>query len=474
MAALDFPPDPINGTTYTGDNGITYTYQDGKWIGSGASSSTPPTKLKNSTYELNLYANAAVSFPNYTFPISDGDSGQVLTTNGDGAITFASPVGGTLDNLSDVVITEAASGQVLKYDGTNWVNSTDSYDGGLPIATDSVAGVMKLGEGFVLDGSNKVTTSKLYSTNLTQPTQHYRLELDTNGVVVLPDQSIINGSTLRGIYGTGEANYTGITIGPDASHREESWVWVDKDGAHVGTQYSGDIGTAHQWNFTNDGIFTLPAGGDIRNSSNVSVLNTVGPSLVNGEYTVTLNEYGTLTIPGPLVSTNTGTMRFNSDVNFEIEANNRIQLIGAPLNLATVDSATVLGKTGDLLLDNDNKIKSYDGVRWNDVVVTKGASRDIQLAAGANFRKSTGERVAYHNEIPTDISQLADINRLLATMEPETVNIDGGGAYAMYDTPLRADGGFSSSRWGAASTIFDGGATAGTSSFTLSLNGGGA
>ena len=476
MAALDFPtnPPPQNGDTYTGDNGITYTYQNGKWTGSGASSSTPPTKLKNSTYELNLYANAAVSFPNYTFPIADGDSGQVLTTNGDGAITFASPGGGTLDNLSDVVITAAASGQVLKYNGSNWVNSTDSYEGGLPIASDSVAGVMKLGEGFVLDGSNKVTTRKLYSTNSTNQNQHYRLELDTNGVVVLPDQSIINGSTLRGIYGTGDANYTGITIGPDAAHREESWVWVDKDGAHVGTRYSGDISAAKQWDFTNAGIFTLPAGGDIRNSSNVSVLNTVGPSLVNGEYTVTLDEYGALIIPGPLVSTQLGTMRFTSDVNFEIEANNRIQLIGAPLNLSEVDSATVLGKSGDVLVDIDNKIKSYDGVRWNDVVVTKGNSKDVQLGAGANFRKSTGERVAYHTEIPTDISQLADINNLLATMEPETVNIDGGGAYAMYDTPLRADGGFSSSRWGAASTIFDGGATAGTSSFTLSLNGGGA
>jgi hypothetical protein len=474
MAALDFPSDPSNGTTYTGDNGITYTYQNGKWIGTGASTSTVPTKLKNNTYELNLYANAAVSFPNYRFPISDGTDGQTLTTNGSGVLSFANPSSGTLDNLSDVVITSAANGQILKYNGSNWVNSTDGYDGGLPIASDSVAGVMKLGEGFVLDGSNKVTTRKLYSTNSTNQNQHYRLELDTNGVVVLPDQSIINGSTLRGIYGTGDANYTGITIGPNAAHREESWVWVDKDGAHVGTRYSGTISAAKQWDFTNDGIFTLPAGGDIRNSSNVSVINTPGTHLVNGEYTVALDQYGTLTIPGSLVSTQLGTMHFNSDVNFEIEANNRIQLIGAPLNLATVDSATVLGKTGDLLLDTDNKIKSYDGVRWNDVVVTKGNSKDIQLAAGANFRKSTGERVAYHNEIPTDISQLADINNLLATIEPETVNIDGGGAYAMYDTPLRADGGFSSSRWGAASTIFDGGATAGTSSFTLSLNGGGA
>jgi hypothetical protein len=390
-------------------------------------------------------------------------------------LSFANPSSGTLDNLSDVVITSAANGQILKYNGSNWVNSTDSYEGGLPVASSSVAGVMKLGEGFVLDGSNKVTTRKLYSTNSTNQNQHYRLELDTNGVVVLPDQSIINGSTLRGIYGTGDANYTGITIGPDAAHREESWVWVDKDGAHVGTRYSGTISAAKQWDFTNTGIFTLPAGGDIRNSSNVSVLNTPGTHLVNGDYSVTLGSDGTLTIPGSLVSTQLGNMRFTSSVDFEIEANNRIKLLGAPLNLPEVAPAEVLGLSGDLLVDsNDHKIKAYDGVRWNDVVTTQGASRDILLDAGANFRKSTGERVAYRTEIPTDISQLADINNLLATITQETINIDGGGAYAMFETALRADGGFSGSRWGAASTIFDGGAGAGTAVFELALNGGGA
>ena len=466
--ALTFPPDPINGETYTGDNGITYTYQDGKWIGSGSAGSTVPTKLKNSTYEVNLYANAAVSFPNYAFPISDGEAGQVLTTDGSGALSFANQSGGALDNLTDVVITEATSGQVLKYDGANWVNSTDSYDGGLPVASSTVAGVMKLGEGFVLDGNNKVTTSKLYSTNLTQPTQHYRLELDTNGVVHLPDQSIINGATLRSVAG----NYAGITAGPTTEHNEESWVWVDNDGAHIATQYNT---SAKQWDFDNNGIFRLPAGGDIRNSSNVSVLNTLGPTLVNGEYSVTLGSDGTLTIPGSLVSTQLGTMRFTSDVNFEIEANNRISLLGAPVNLPEVAPAEVMGLSGDMLVDsNDGKIKAYDGHRWNEVVTTHGVSKDIVLDAGANFRKSTGERVAYRNELPTDISQLSDHTGIIPTISQETINIDGGGAYAMFETALRADGGFSGARWGAASTVFDGGATAGTAVFELALNGGGA
>jgi len=145
---------------------------------------------------------------------------------------------------------------------TNWNtayewgdHSIAGYLTSVPVASASVLGGIKLGEGFSTAVDNKVTTNKLYSTNLTQPNQHYRLELDTNGVVVLPDQSIINGSTLRGVYGTGDANYTGITIGPDSNHREESWVWVDHTGVSIATEYST---SAYTWKFDNNGILTLP------------------------------------------------------------------------------------------------------------------------------------------------------------------------------------------------------------------------
>ena len=164
---------------------------------------------------------------------------------------------------------------------TTWANLsylTDATGNAytLTAATTNVLGGVKLGEGFVLNASNQVTTSKLYSTNETDANVHYRLELDTNGVVVLPDQSIINGSTLRGVYGTGELNYTGITIGPDANHREESWVWVDVNGAHVAARYSGNISTAKQWDFKNDGNLQLPAGGYILNSSGQNILAGLG------------------------------------------------------------------------------------------------------------------------------------------------------------------------------------------------------
>jgi hypothetical protein len=119
--------------------------------------------------------------------------------------------------------------------------------------------ISDFGEGFSLNGADKIVTNKLYSTNETQSTQHYRLTLDTNGVVHLPDESIINGATLKTVSG----GWAGITAGP-VGHDEDSWVFVDNDGAWIATKYSTD---AFTWHFDNSGNLTLPAGGTINNQS---------------------------------------------------------------------------------------------------------------------------------------------------------------------------------------------------------------
>lgn len=156
-------------------------------------------------------------------------------------------------------------------------------NGGLTIAD--------FGEGFSVNGSGKIVTQKLYSTNSTNSAQHYRLELDNNGVVHLPDQSIINGATLKSVPG----NYAGITAGPVGAD-EDSWMWVDSTGAFIATKYN--TGPAKQWSFDNTGVLTLPPGGDIVNSNGTSVLGGgSGSTLVNGSYTVNLDGAGFLNLP---------------------------------------------------------------------------------------------------------------------------------------------------------------------------------
>jgi hypothetical protein len=118
--------------------------------------------------------------------------------------------------------------------------------------------ITDFGEGFTdsLD-DGKITTSKLYNENPNQGLNNlYVLEVTDGGVVALPDGSIINGATLKTVAG----NYAGITAGPasPAGKDEDSWVWVDNNGATIATKYSTD---AHTWTFDNDGDLTAP--GDI-------------------------------------------------------------------------------------------------------------------------------------------------------------------------------------------------------------------
>jgi hypothetical protein len=168
--------------------------------------------------------------------------------------------------------------------------------------TTAWTGITGFGEGFSLTAADKIVTNKLYSTNLTQPTQHYRLELDTNGVVVLPDGSIINGSTIRGVAGTGELNYTGITIGPNINDAEKTWMWVDHENAYVSTNNA-----AHTWTFGNDGKLTLPLGAGISETAS-------SPGLLKRKYS------GTFVLDPTWFAANAGNLVETTTINSTIQS----------------------------------------------------------------------------------------------------------------------------------------------------------
>ena len=206
-----------------------------------------------------------------------------------------------IDAGSDIVIT-TNSGNVGNTQA--WTFGTD---GTLTFPDDTVqttawTGITEFGEGFSLTADDKIVTNKLYSTNLTQPTQHYRLELDTNGVVVLPDGSIINGSTLRGIAGTGELNYTGITIGPNSNDAEKTWMWVDHANAYISTN-----NLANTWTFGIDGNLTAPGNIIIDNGTDGNIDSAGNVNINAGMATWTFANTGNLTAPGAISATGNGT-----------------------------------------------------------------------------------------------------------------------------------------------------------------------
>jgi hypothetical protein len=184
-------------------------------------------------------------------------------------------------------------------DGTSNWGQLDYFEPGAGGGAGGGLSISDFGLGFTdaLD-AGKITTSKLYNENPNPGLNNqYTLEVTNGGVVALPDGSIINGATLKSVAG----NYAGITAGP-AGHDEDSWMWVDSDGAWISTDSSDNN---HTWKFQNDGKFILPVGGDIVASDGVtSVLGGGGSSssLVNGSHTVSLGSDGKLTVPGEIKS----------------------------------------------------------------------------------------------------------------------------------------------------------------------------
>jgi hypothetical protein len=188
------------------------------------------------------------------------EAGGDITINGGGSSNGLAEYGNiyigsgastwTFNNTGNLTLPDIANPSI------NFANGQPYGSYTLPLATNSTVGGVALGNGFTLNASNQVSTSSLYNTNLTQPTQHYALSVDTNGVVILPDQSIIDGSTLRAIAGS----YAGLTT----NDGENSWMWVDANGAYIATQYS-ETGNSHQWTFDNTGTTTFPTGGLISN-----------------------------------------------------------------------------------------------------------------------------------------------------------------------------------------------------------------
>ena len=257
MTVLTFPSNPTNGQRYAAPNGIQYVFDGVKWI--VESSSNTSEAISNSTQD-----RVAPMFV-------DGDNTGITFTYDAETNTMSAAV--TALNGNQLV-----NGQhefTLGSDGTITLDGNPFNN--LVVATSTVLGGVKLGEGFTADVNSKITTNKLYSTNLTQPNQHYRLTLDTNGVVHLPDESIINGATLKSVAG----NYAGITAGP-VGRDEDSWVYVDNDGAWIATKYST---TAHTWKFDNNGKLTLPTNGTISfgtdngDNWNAPLVNTVQAAL---------------------------------------------------------------------------------------------------------------------------------------------------------------------------------------------------
>jgi hypothetical protein len=171
-----------------------------------------------------------------------------------------------------------------------------------------------------------------------------------------------------------------------------------------------------------------------------------------------------------IVSNDTNAWNFHSDGNLALPSGGGITFSNGTLN--TVGGGlTARAYNGNFVVrvDETQNVPRYPPTDW-----TFGVDGDLTVPG--QIRNTQGYRAVWNNEVPQDISDLTDNSMLLgASGSTMDINIDGGGAYATYEgTLVRADGGFSGTRWGVNTTIFDGGLGAAGTGYTTTLNGGGA
>jgi hypothetical protein len=267
--------------------------------------------------------------------------------------------------------------------------------------------------------AGKITTSKLYNENPNQGLNNqYTLEVTDGGVVALPDGSIINGATLKTIAG----NWAGITAGPasPAGRDEDSWVWVDNDGATIATKYSTDN---YQWKFDNTGNLILPNGQSIGSGS----------------------------LDGIKMTTDRGTVLFGNSPEC-------VPTLLTHFHIMKDDPANV-----DLFLGDDNNYVKLPGsgeTAYGVEIGTNvgsaytwrfGTDGDLTLPEGGDILNSNGDSVlgggSYTPDDP-DLWNSPTVNTVAAALDElaakvaalENFEIDGGNAYTPAAGELIIDG----------------------------------
>lgn len=123
---------------------------------------------------------------NLTLPPDVGTSGQVLTTDGIGNLTWTNSTAGSLSGLSDVELTSPTDGQVLTYDDTSgkWKNETNISASGVETAF-----VWQPSDGAIKTIVHNLGTQQVVTTVLDTTDEYQTIEVpstrpDANTVVL--------------------------------------------------------------------------------------------------------------------------------------------------------------------------------------------------------------------------------------------------------------------------------------------------
>jgi hypothetical protein len=126
-----------------------------------------------------------------------------------------------------------------------------------------------------------------------------------------------------------------------ASSNTQSLVWVDDNGAYVGTDWND---TARQWTFGNDGKLTTP--GAIEASAFTGSLNGVADSAITASY-IDLTAGNGITISGKTITSRLTTVNGIAPTNGNASINLAYTITGISSSLVASSSGTITGSISD-------------------------------------------------------------------------------------------------------------------------------
>lgn len=460
--AINFPFPASSGDTYTGDNGVVYIYDGVKWIGSGSVVNNLVDHLHHGDMDFTLNLDGSVTLPlllpkSFTAVLDtehfNSQPGIVLTgTPWQFEVQYQVNPDGTVQTMLDQIFPTLSNPGYVNNHSFRFTEA----DHGIPdYVFDMTLNNVVLAGGAGWTANVSVTQPPVYPSSfksdgaikLTADTKNFIF--GTDGNLVIPNSGHIkhaDGTPYSLVpVGTGNFVFDGDNIlmplssklnngGMDTTNRAEF-------GTNVTIQEGGNVATSQAYVVAGAGELTINMDDQFRTSVQVGVANANVGQFAGLIARDPFSQIGTTTnfIQDPLYSVSVGVM-------------NRFQ----DLNGLFADEQTT-------------QIHSGNGYTWD-------FKSDGDVVVPGQVRTAQGHRAVWSNEVPRDVSDLTDTNKLLATNNVQTdLNIDGGGAYAMYEMSLsQADGGFSSTRWGRNSTRFDGGLGAAGAGYTTTLNGGAA
>ena len=427
---------PLSGGSLTGDitlangNAFRWTSDDVRIEGTtagdkilfyaGGTERLSIAQTGGATFADNISTSGTITAGAITIPNTDGTSGQVLQTNGSGALSWATSSGGAsnVTGLSDALV---ESNSIYLGKDPSGTTSNANYNVSLGI---SALNFITTGDNNVAVGFQSLYANTTGYSNTAIGDNVMRFNIDGFRNTAIGTHSLYKNTTGQNNVSNGGYSLANNTTGSNSSAFGYKALYNSTGSNNTGIGYqAGDLITTG----TNNVIIGKDADPSVNSATNQIVIgynavgagnNTVqlGNTAVTNVKTSGTLTAGAITIPntdgtsGQVLSTNgsgavswtnapTGTVSSLSDLSVTATASELNIMDGSATTQATV---TLVGTDGIVISDGDimkqalmSDIKTYveggSGVTHNQVVIDSWSTPTTELAIGdLKFRVDNG------------------------------------------------------------------------------------